>query len=287
MGLQYLLPQHALSNAMFWLTRRPWPVLIHWAIRLYVRIFRVDLSEAAEPDPRAYPSFNAFFTRRLRADARPLPSQSNAIACPVDGRVSRAGRIHNGALIQAKGRDYSLAALLGGDPSLAALFEDGLFATLYLSPRDYHRIHMPIAGRLRQTILVPGRLFSVNPTTAAAVPDLFARNERAICLFDTRAGPMAVILVGAIFVGSIETVWSERLTPPRAQAIRVDDAGDEGPSLSRGDEFGRFNMGSTVILLFAANSAHWEPQLQPGTAVRCGEQIGQLQRDRLPAGSKP
>lgn len=278
-GLQYLLPQHALSNAMFWLTRRHWLALTAWIIRLYVRIFRVDLTEAAEPNPGAYPSFNAFFTRRLRADARPLPSLPDAIACPVDGRVSQAGRIHHGKLIQAKGQHYSLEGLLGGDPSLAASFQNGLFATLYLSPRDYHRIHMPIAGRLRQTILVPGRLFSVNPTTVAGVPDLFARNERAICLFDTNAGPMAVILVGAIFVGSIETVWSGRLTPPRTQAIHVDDAGDGGASLSRGDELGRFNMGSTVILLFPAHSAHWEPHLQPGTAVHCGQQIGQLDHD--------
>ncbi len=275
-GLQYLLPQHALSNAMFWLTQRRWPWLVHWIIRLYVPVFGVDLDEAAEPDPRAYPSFNAFFTRPLRAGARPLPSAANAIACPVDGRVSQAGTIDHGRLIQAKGQDYALETLLGGDQALAALFQDGLFATLYLAPQDYHRIHMPTAGRLKRTLLVPGRLFSVNPTTAAAVPGLFARNERAVCTFETSAGPMVMVLVGAIFVGSIETLWSGRLTPPRIQTMRAEPAhDDDGPSLERGDELGRFNMGSTVILLLPPGSAHWEPSLQPGSAVRLGETIGQ------------
>lgn len=273
-GLQYRLPQHALSNAMFWLTQRRWPPLVHWVIRLYVRVFRVDLSEAAESDPRAYASFNAFFTRALRSDARSWPTATGAIACPVDGRVSQIGRIDEDRLIQAKGQDYRLSALLGGDLERAASFRGGLFATLYLSPRDYHRIHMPIAGRLTATIQVPGRLFSVNPTTVALVPGLFARNERAICLFETDAGPMAAILVGAIFVGSIETVWAGRLTPPRTRAVSALAASANAPSLAQGDELGRFNMGSTVILLFPAGSARWEPSLQSGAAVRCGEIIG-------------
>ncbi|WP_462321112.1 archaetidylserine decarboxylase [Halochromatium sp.] len=278
-GLQYLLPQRALSTAMFWLTQRHWPGLIHWIIRVYVRLFGVDLAEAAEPDPRAYSSFNAFFTRPLRAGARPLPSRDSAIACPVDGRVSQAGAVDNGRLIQAKGQSYSLETLLGGDQALATEFRDGLFATLYLAPADYHRIHMPTTGRLRQTLLIPGRLFSVNPTTAAAVPGLFARNERAVCIFDTNAGPMALVLVGAIFVGSIETVWSGRLTPPRVQRLQVVSAGDSSddkrPTLERGDELGRFNMGSTVILLLPRGRARWEPSLQPGAVVRYGETIGQ------------
>ena len=275
-GLQYLLPQHALSNAMFWLTQRRWPVLVHWIIRRYARIFGVDLSEAAEPDPRAYASFNAFFTRALKPDARPWPTAAEAIGCPVDGRVSQAGLIDDDRLLQAKGHDYSLAALLGGSHDLAARFRGGLFATLYLSPRDYHRIHMPIAGRLSATIQVPGRLFSVNPTTVARVPGLFARNERLICLFETEAGPMAVILVGAIFVGSIETVWAGRLTPPRARTISVRDAGAHahGLNLARGEELGRFNMGSTVILLFPAGAARWESLLEAGAVVRCGQRIG-------------
>ena len=243
-------------------------------IRLYVRLFRVNLGEAANPDPRSYSSFNAFFTRSLRAGTRPMPTMANAIASPVDGRISQIGVIEQDQLLQAKGQDYALAALLGGNQALAAQFHGGLFATLYLSPRDYHRIHMPCDARLRQTILVPGRLFSVNPTTVAAVPGLFARNERVICVFDSHAGPMVLVLVGAIFVGSIETLWSGRLTPPRARTMRIEPAGDQGPSLDRGEEFGRFNMGSTVILLLPAQRARWEPALQPGATLGYGQTIG-------------
>ncbi len=279
-GLQCLLPQHALSNAMFWLTQRRWPVVVHGVVRLYARLFRVDLSEAAEPDPLVYASFNAFFTRALKPGARPWPTATDAIGCPVDGRVSQAGLIDGDRLIQAKGHDYPLAALLGGNHDLAARFRGGLFATLYLSPRDYHRIHLPLAGRLSATIQVPGRLFSVNPTTVARVPGLFARNERVICLFETSVGAMAVILVGAIFVGSIETVWGGRLTPPRARAVSVREAGADGPRLERGDELGRFNMGSTVILLFPAGAARWEPSLTSGAVVRCGERIGRVSGDQ-------
>ncbi len=285
-GLQYLLPQHALSSTMFWLTQRHWPPLVHWVIRAYVWIFRVDLSEAAEPDPRAYSTFNAFFTRALRQDARTWPTSAEAIACPVDGRISQIGPIDDDRLIQAKGEDYDLSSLLGGDPELAARFRGGLFATLYLSPSDYHRIHMPIAGRLTATIQVPGRLFSVNPITVASVPRLFARNERAVCLFETSAGPMALILVGAIFVGSIETVWTERLTPPRARLVSTLLAGPDAPSLSRGDELGRFNMGSTVILLLPAGRARWEPSLASGATLRCGDVIGRTERDLSAATGK-
>jgi phosphatidylserine decarboxylase len=280
--LQHLLPQHALSGAMFWLTRRRIPLLVPWAIRLYVRIFAIDLGEAARSEPDAYADFNAFFTRPLRSRARPLTNEIGAIACPVDGRVSEAGRIQRGQLLQAKAHRYELRALLGGDPALAERFNDGLFATFYLSPRDYHRIHMPVAGRVAQTIHVPGRLFSVNPTTVAGVPGLFARNERVICLFETDHGPMAVILVGAIFVGSIETVWAGRLTPPRARAATVMDAGPNPVQLERGAELGRFNMGSTVILLFPKAMAHWSSGLAAGVQVRCGSLIGRLDNDGRP-----
>jgi phosphatidylserine decarboxylase len=273
---QYPLPQHALSALVFRLTRLRLGALTRLAIRAFVRVFRVDLAEAAEPDPGAYPSFNAFFTRALRADARPLPAAPDQVLSPVDGAVSQAGTIDGGRLVQAKGWTYSLHGLLGGDDALAESFRGGLFATLYLSPRDYHRIHMPIDGRLRRMIHVPGRLFSVNPTTAAAVPDLFARNERVVCQFDTALGPLAVILVGAIFVGSIETVWAGRITPPRGRGIRTTDYGDDGPRLSRGDELGRFNMGSTVILLLPAGSVQWSPDLQPEAAVRCRGGIGAI-----------
>jgi phosphatidylserine decarboxylase len=276
-ALQYGLPQQALSNAMHWLTRRRLPGLLPWVIRLYARLFRVDLEEAEEPDPRAYPTFNAFFTRALRPGLRPLPDAADAIACPVDGRISAVGAIHAEQLLQAKGQTYRLDHLLGGDAALAARFHDGRFATLYLSPRDYHRIHMPLGGELIRTIQIPGRLFSVNPTTVAGVPRLFARNERVVCLFETAAGPMAVVLVGAIFVGSIETVWAGRMTPPRIKAVTVTEAGSEPIRLARGDELGRFNMGSTVILLFGAEAATWASALIPGAQVRAGSAIGQIQ----------
>jgi phosphatidylserine decarboxylase len=276
-ALQHWLPQHRLSNTMFWLSRRRVPLLLPWVIRAYVRLFGVDLSEAAEPEPRAYPTFNAFFTRALRPDVRPFPAAADAIACPVDGRVSAAGTIDAGRLLQAKGRDYALDALLGGDAALAEQFDGGRFATLYLSPSDYHRIHMPVGGRLVRTIQVPGRLFSVNPTTVAGVPGLFARNERVVCLFATDAGPMAVVLVGAIMVGSIETVWTGRITPPRLETVAVTEPPAAEPvQLARGAELGRFNMGSTVILLFARARVRWSPTLTAGAPVRCGGTIGTL-----------
>jgi phosphatidylserine decarboxylase len=278
-ALQHLLPQHALSSAMFWLTRRRTPVMVPWAIRLYARFFAIDLAEAARPEPDAYANFNAFFTRALRPGARPLTNEAGAIACPVDGRVSEAGRIQQGQLLQAKGHHYELGALLGGNPALAERFNDGLFATFYLSPRDYHRIHMPVSGQLSHTIHVPGRLFSVNPTTVAGVPGLFARNERVICLFETDHGPMAVILVGAIFVGSIETIWAGRLTPPRARAVTIMDPGLNPVQLERGTELGRFNMGSTVILLFPQGVARWSSVLDAGAPVRCGSVIGHINID--------
>ena len=269
-ALQYILPQHRLSGIVFHLTRLRLGVLTGWLIRGFIRAFQVDMREARQPDPAAYSSFNAFFTRALREDARPLDQSPLAIVSPVDGVVSQLGNIASGRIFQAKGRDFGCADLLGGDAQLAARFDGGLFATLYLSPRDYHRIHMPIDGRLDCTIHVPGRLFSVNPTTAAAVPRLFARNERVICVFETDLGPMALVLVGAIFVGSIETVWSGRITPPRGRRMLRTPAAEDMPPLARGTELGRFNMGSTVILLLPRACARWEERLAPGVYVRCG-----------------
>jgi phosphatidylserine decarboxylase len=272
-GLQYLLPQHLLSGLMFRLTRLRMGRLTQFAIRGFVRVFGVDLSEAQAAEPAAYPTFNAFFTRALREGARPLDPAPDTIVSPVDGVISQIGQIESGRIFQAKGQEFGCQELIGGDASLAGRFDGGAFATLYLSPRDYHRIHMPLDGRLRSTIHVPGRLFSVNPTTAAAVPRLFARNERVVCLFDTALGPMALVLVGAIFVGSIETVWSGRITPPRARKIIRVQAGDDFPPLRRGAELGRFNMGSTVILLMPPGSICWTPGLTAGAMIRCGNAL--------------
>lgn len=271
--MQHGLPQHALSALMYRLARVRWRPLKDLMITTLVRLYRIDTSEAEEPDPRAYPHFNAFFTRALRAGARPLDPDPHAVLSPVDGAISQIGRIDGGTLIQAKGRDYRVADLLGGDPERARAFDGGCFATLYLAPRDYHRIHMPLAGDLTWMDHVPGRLFSVNTTTADLVPRLFARNERVVCGFDTMAGRMGMVLVGAIFVGGIETVWAGEITPERAgRGARA--TGAEPTRLARGAEMGRFNLGSTVILLFEPGRVVWDGALTPGRPVRLGERLG-------------
>lgn len=272
--LLHLLPHHLLGRLAHLLTRSEWPPLKDRLIRQAIKRFGIDLSTALEPDPAAYPSFNAFFTRALRPDARPIDPAADAVCCPADGEVSQAGTIAEGRLIQAKGWDYTLLELLGGDARLAAEFEDGAYATIYLSPRDYHRVHMPRGGRLRRTVHVPGRLYSVNHLTTASLPRLFARNERVISVFDADAGPMAVILVGATMVGSMDTVWAGVVTPPHRRAIVWDQVPPEPVVLARGAEMGRFNMGSSVILLFARDRVRWSDGLRPGLAVRMGERIG-------------
>lgn len=276
-ALQYPLPHHALSRIMLRLTRsqsRWWKnALIQW----FHGHFKVDMSQAAESDPLAFASFNEFFTRSLRPDARPLPESGDAIISPVDGKISEIGKIHAQQIFQAKGHEYPLAALLGGDESRGRAFRDGSFATLYLSPRDYHRIHMPFSGQLRESVYVPGRLFSVAPCTVRSVPGLFARNERVIALFDTGIGPMAVILVGALFVGCIETVWEGVVTPPHGhwvRARRYGAAGNRTVSLARGEEMGRFNMGSTVILLFGPDAMDWQNGLDADSVLQMGQPIG-------------
>lgn len=272
-ALQYPLPQHWLSRAMHFLTRIERPGLKNAAIRRFVAHFDVDLSEAEAGHAEDYRSFNRFFTRALKPGVRPLPDTPDAVACPVDGSVSQAGRIEAGRIFQAKGRSFDLVELLGGDATRAKPFYNGCFTTLYLSPRDYHRIHMPLAGQLRETLYVPGRLFSVNPATTRAVPRLFARNERVVALFDTPAGPMAMVLVGALFVASIETVWMGEITPPHRRHIAAWPA-MEPVELERGEEMGRFNMGSTVILLHGPDAVNWDTALTPGAAVRMGQTIG-------------
>ncbi len=273
--LQYLLPHHLLSQLMHWIARSEWRWLKDLLIRSAIRLYRIDLDTAADPDPAGYRSFNDFFTRALRPDARPLPKQKNAVASPVDAAVSQAGRIENGRIFQAKGHDFTLLELLGGDPKWTAAFEGGSFATLYLSPRDYHRIHMPLAGALKNMLHVPGRLFSVSPVTTRSIPRLFSRNERVVNLFETEAGPMAVIMVGAIFVASMDTVWAGTVTPGWRRIRRWDYGRHSAAAvkLARGAELGRFNMGSTVILLFAKDAVSWAESLQPETRVRMGEQI--------------
>lgn len=273
---QYFLPQHAISRSVHWLTRIQQPGIKNWMVRGFIRRFAVDMTEAAQPDPTAYPSFNAFFTRALRADARPVSGATDAVACPVDGTVSQAGLIESGRIFQAKGQSFTAQELLGGDAELAMHFDGGAFTTLYLSPRDYHRIHMPLDGTLTRMMHVPGRLFSVNPPTTRAVPRLFARNERVAAIFESVAGPMAVIMVGALNVGSIETVWAGEVTPPRGRTLRNWNYSERKISLEKGAELGRFNMGSTVILLFAANRVRWAPELASDRSVRMGQRIGTI-----------
>jgi len=272
---QYLLPTHALSRVMHALTRSTNPLMRRWFMRWFARHYRVDMSLAQEPDLDSYANFNAFFTRALRPDARPIVSDEKAIACPVDGTMSQAGPIHDGRIFQAKGQDYSLLQLLGGDQQWAENFTDGSFATLYLSPRDYHRIHMPLAGKLTAMSHVPGRLFSVSAATARIIPGLFARNERVITYFDTEAGPMAMVLVGAIFVASIETVWAGEITPPAGKRVRHwEYEGNDAREFAKGEEMGRFNMGSTVIVLFGRDAVQWADSITPGAAVQMGQHLG-------------
>ena len=275
--LQYLLPHRALSRVVYWATRWTWTPWKNSLISTVVKNYAVDMSEAAQPDARAYASFNAFFTRALKPGARNAPADPRAIACPADGKISQAGAIvaseaGSGRIFQAKGFDFSVAELLG-DEIEAQKYTIGQFATVYLSPRDYHRVHMPLAGILRETVHIPGRLFSVAPFTVDAVPRLFARNERLVCHFDGEHGPFAVVMVGAMLVSSVETVWSGLEIPPYASTITHKDWHEKHIRLERFAELGRFNMGSTVILLLpAAQAAHLD--VAAGQSVRVGQSIG-------------
>jgi phosphatidylserine decarboxylase len=271
--MQYLLPQHRLSRSVLWATRVRSAWFKNALIRGFLKLFPVEMGEAAQSDPYRYPTFNEFFTRELRPGARPIEAAADRIACPVDGRVSECGAIEGDSLLQAKGRRYTLAELLA-ERSWAARFAGGSFATIYLAPFNYHRIHMPVDGRLLDTVYVPGRLFSVNDATAQRVPRLFARNERVLTLFDGEHGAFALVLVGALNVGSIATVWAGDITPA-AQRI-VTSLPSPDLTLSKGAELGRFNMGSTVILLFEAGRAAWSPALGAGSVVRLGQSLGRL-----------
>ncbi len=271
-NLLRVLPQHLLAAGMYGLMRAETPWLKDLLIRRISRHYAIDVSEAAEPDALAYPSFNAFFTRALQPDARPIAA--DAIVSPADGTVSQIGALDGERLLQAKGRDFSVTALLAGDRAAADRYRDGLFATVYLSPRDYHRVHLPYAATLRAMVFVPGRLFSVSDATTQLVPDLFARNERVICHFDTALGPMAVILVGAIFVGSMETVWHGEVRGQRGQPTKWVYRGEQRRQFATAAEIGRFNMGSTVIVLLPGGVASWSSALRPGSSVRMGEALG-------------
>jgi phosphatidylserine decarboxylase len=276
--LQRLLPQHALSRLIYALARVRWRGLKNALIRAFVRAFRPVMSDARQPDPLAYESFNAFFTRELAAGARPMPQDACSVASPVDGTISQIGYLDGQSILQAKGRQYSLAALLGGTPEQSAPFAGGAFATLYLAPFNYHRIHMPLAGQLLTARHIPGRLFSVNAVTAAAVEGLFARNERVVCVWNEAQQCFSMVLVGALFVGSISTVWHGQITPPSRRAPRelAPVAGAAAP-LARGELMGWFNMGSTVILLFPKGRVHWLAGLAAGMTVRVGQALGQVQ----------
>lgn len=275
-ALQHIIPQHLLSKMMWKLTRCEYKWLLNLMLPLFIRQFNVNMNEAKNADWKSYTSFNDFFTRELSEDAREICADNKAIVSPVDGAISQLGKINTDLIFQAKGHAYSLTQLLGDRDDLGKTFKNGQFNTIYLSPKDYHRIHMPIDGTLKEMIHVPGQLFSVNPTTVENVPALFARNERVICLFETAAGPMAMVLVGAIFVGSIETVWHGEVTPPRRKNIRNWIYDEEPLSYSKGEEMGRFNMGSTVILLHANKKMEWNEELAAETTVRLGESIGTI-----------
>jgi phosphatidylserine decarboxylase len=274
--LQTLLPQHALSRLMHRLARcenRAWKTAF---INTIVRVYGVNLAEAQEPSPEAYPSFNAFFTRALKPESRPLCAENNALLCPADGAISQIGDISADRIIQAKGKSFSATELLGGEAERAKPFANGKFVTVYLSPRDYHRLHMPLTGTLREMIHVPGQLFSVNAASAENVPNLFARNERVAAIFDTEAGPMALVLVGAIFVASIETIWHGEVTPPAGRDVRAWNYSGDVPIIGKGEEMGRFNMGSTIIVLFGENAVAWEAGLKASDAVSMGQKLGRL-----------
>ncbi len=270
--LQYLLPKQALTVFAGKVANAKAGKLTTRLIRWFVKRYQVNMSEAANPDLGSYASFNEFFTRPLRPDARPLDTAS--FVCPVDGAISQFGAIHQGQIFQAKGHDYSATALVGGDSKLAAQFHNGSFATIYLSPRDYHRIHMPCDGRLMRMIYVPGDLFSVNPATARGVPGLFARNERVVCLFESPQGPFILTLVGATIVGSMATVWHGVVNPPRTREIREWTYADQNINLKKGEEMGRFLLGSTVVLLFPADTLAFNPAWAPTGPVCMGDMMG-------------
>jgi phosphatidylserine decarboxylase len=266
---QYLLPKRLLTQCMGHLANWRGGAFTHAMVRKFVAKYQVDMSEAVDPRIESYPTFNEFFTRPLRDGIRPIADAP--FVCPVDAAISQFGPIEHDQIFQAKGHSYSTRALVGGNAQLAGLFDHGHFATLYLAPRDYHRIHMPCAGRLKRMIYVPGDLFSVNPLTARHVPGLFARNERVVCVFDTEYGPFVNVLVGATIVGSMATVWHGVVNPPRSRDVREWRYDDQDIRLAKGAEMGRFLLGSTVVMLFPKDVVAFHPDWSPTKPVRLGE----------------
>lgn len=274
---QHLAPQHTLSRAIGLLANSKNPVLKNTFINWFIQRYNVNMDEAERMLATEYENFNDFFTRSLKEGARPIQAKDNELCCPVDGAISQLGDIQYGKIFQAKGHDYSLIELLGGSPERAKPFMGGKFATIYLSPKDYHRIHMPITGTLKEMIYVPGKLFSVNPLTTEKVPGLFARNERVVAIFETELGPMAMVLVGAMIVASIETIWAGQVAPLR-RGIKATRYDDQTPiTIEKGAELGRFKLGSTVVMTFPENAVDWADGLSSTSNVRMGEVFGSHQ----------
>ncbi|GGA52238.1 archaetidylserine decarboxylase [Dyella nitratireducens] len=272
--LQYILPHRALSRVVYWATRWTFAPWKNFLIGKIVRSYQVDMTEAAQSDPFAYPHFNAFFTRKLRPDARRADAAPGALISPADGRISQAGPIDGGRIFQAKGQQYTAAELLG-DEAAAAPYRNGRFVTIYLSPRDYHRVHMPLRGKLKETVHIPGRIFSVAPFAVDAIPRLFARNERLVCHFEGAHGPFAVIMVGAILVSSVATVWDGLVIPPYAPSIRRKSFEGQNIELARFAEMARFNMGSTVIVLLPEGAGELDT-LASQQVIKVGQRLGDM-----------
>lgn len=274
---QYCLPQHFLSRLLGKIANCRCKLLKNSLVKMVIKVYKVDMTEAKLQNLDDYPCFNDFFTRYLKTEARPFPHNNLLVASPCDGVVSQFGRISNGRLIQAKGHDFSLMELLGGESSSYKEFLDGEFATIYLSPKDYHRVHMPLSGNLRQMTYVPGKLFSVSPKTTSMVPELFARNERVICWFDSDHGPFTLVLVGAFFVASIATTWAGIIAPNKMRQVQTwDYAPDQRIHLKQGDEMGHFRFGSTVIMLLPKGLANWQPGLKNDDFIKLGQVLGRL-----------
>lgn len=267
---QYILPKHLISRLLGALASRDLGAITQFLIKTFIKAFDINMQEARYEDPGAYKTFNEFFTRPLKDGLRPIEADDEQLCHPVDGSVSQFGDINDDRIFQAKGHDYSLTSLLGGKPELATSFKGGKFATIYLAPKDYHRIHMPIDGTLTDTLHVPGELFSVNPLTAQNVPGLFARNERVVTLFDTEYGKMALVLVGATVVASIETVWAGTISPPAGKVVQHWQHENAKITLAKGEEMGRFKLGSTVVLCFEPNKIEFE-DMYAGMVTRLGK----------------